>query len=506
MRTYAGLWSWCWLATVLLVLVAVAWFDFPGLGHYDPFYDTGVYLESARMINHGYAAYDRVFSSQPPLWLPLVRLSFFVVGEKFLGGQLLVATASLITVAAVMATVAQVQGRAAAILAAVIMMLAPTQLVWSRAVIAEGPCMAFAATALAFAARYHHVSRPLWLVLAAIAITCSILTKLFGIYTVPSILLLVFARLDARQQNGRSRFVGLARDLSIMLLISAGLVLALASVVDPLMMWDQAVQFHLKARSSQASADLSQSLFDYWRSDSLLWAIAPITVFSVLGGWRALAVLLWMLCTLIGLLQQQPVFSHHLIALVPGLAAAAAIGLGQLWRWHLRWVSRARMLPGRLLALGSGAVCVAVGLFVASALLTQARADQELRRWVGSDREAAKADKMVASQLKRLTRANDFVLTDAPSVAFLANREVPPGLTDTSFKRISTHYLSERQVIAECERFHVSAVLLWTGRLARMPDVVTWVARRFPQHKSFGKGRKLYVRTNDSQARLTNGH
>ena len=79
--------------------------------------------------------------------------------------------------------------------------------------------------------------------------------------------------------------------------------------------------------------------------------------------------------------------------------------------------------------------------------------------------------------------------------AFLANLDVPPGLTDTSLKRISTRYLLWREVIDESEKFHVSAVLLWTGRLSRMPEVVAWVISQFPQHQNFGNGRDLYVRT-----------
>jgi 4-amino-4-deoxy-L-arabinose transferase-like glycosyltransferase len=312
---------------VALLLLAAARFDFPGLGHYDPFYDTGVYLESARMISRGYPAYERVFSSQPPLWLPLLRLSFFCFGETFLAGQLVVAAASLIILAAVILTVAQLQGRPSALLAAVFIMLSPTQLIWSRAVIAEAPSMAFAAAAVALAARYYRVRRPLWLVLSSVTITCSILIKLFGIYTVPAVLMLVIARWLDTQLDRRARLLGLARDLAVMLVTSAGAILAFASVTDPRLVWDQAVRFHLRARRLEASdADLWRNVLKYWRSDGLLWAIAPFSVICILGGWQGLAVFIWMLSTLIGLLQHRPVFPHHLIALVPPLAAAAARG------------------------------------------------------------------------------------------------------------------------------------------------------------------------------------
>jgi dolichyl-phosphate-mannose--protein O-mannosyl transferase len=147
--------------------------EYSGLGGYDPFYDSGVYLESA-LIRRGYSEYGAVFSSQPPLWLPLLRFSFYLCGESFLAGQALMATAAL--------------------LAATLLTLAPVQLSSSHLVIAEEPSVAFAAVAMAAGVCYSSVGRRVWLVVAAIAVTCSILTKLFGLYTVPAILLLIIAR------------------------------------------------------------------------------------------------------------------------------------------------------------------------------------------------------------------------------------------------------------------------------------------------------------------------
>jgi dolichyl-phosphate-mannose--protein O-mannosyl transferase len=134
--------------------------EYSGLGGYDPFYDSGVYLESA-LIRRGYSEYGAVFSSQPPLWLPLLRFSFYLCG---------------------------------ALLAAALLTLAPVQLSSSHLVIAEEPSVAFAAVAMAAGVCYSSVGRRVWLVVAAIAVTCSILTKLFGLYTVPAILLLIIAR------------------------------------------------------------------------------------------------------------------------------------------------------------------------------------------------------------------------------------------------------------------------------------------------------------------------
>ena len=315
----------------------LACLEFSGLGHYDPFYDSGVYLESARMIARGYGAYRRVFSSQPPLWLPLVRFSFFLAGENFFAGQLLVAAASLLSVAAVMAAVAQLQGRGCAVLAAMLMALAPTQLYWSHAVIAEGPSAAFAGAAIALAARYYRGHRRVWVTLAAVAITCSILTKLSGLYSLPAVAMLVAAGSPAQAQSPRTRFTLVAGDILIMMATAASVIVLSALVRDPLLVWDQAIRFHLKARITDPELDALK----YWRADVLLWAIAPFALLSTLGGWGPAAILVWLMGNLAGLLQQQPLFSHHLITIIPAFAAATAIGLGRLWEWQRRWWSGA---------------------------------------------------------------------------------------------------------------------------------------------------------------------
>ena len=49
------------------------------------------------MMGRGFAPYRQIFDSQPPLWLPLIHTSFLLFGESFLAGQLLTATAGLIT-------------------------------------------------------------------------------------------------------------------------------------------------------------------------------------------------------------------------------------------------------------------------------------------------------------------------------------------------------------------------------------------------------------------------
>src|SRR5258707_1133618 len=85
-----------------IILASAVRLAYTNLGQYDPSYDAGVYLESARMMRRGYPLYQVIFDSQPPLWLMLVSLSFHWFGESVLAGQLVTATAGLVTVMLIM--------------------------------------------------------------------------------------------------------------------------------------------------------------------------------------------------------------------------------------------------------------------------------------------------------------------------------------------------------------------------------------------------------------------
>src|SRR3990172_2637103 len=190
-----------------IVLASAVRLAYTHLGQYDASYDAGVYLESARMMRRGYPLYEVIFYSQPPLWLMLVSLSFHWFGESVLGGQLVTATAGLVTVAATMTATAQLCGWSGGLIAGVLVMLSPLQLKWSRIVTPDLPSVAFAAVGMALAARYVRSGRRRCLIAASLVATCSVLVKLPGLYTFPALGLMVIARWWQAPDLNRRRII-----------------------------------------------------------------------------------------------------------------------------------------------------------------------------------------------------------------------------------------------------------------------------------------------------------
>jgi hypothetical protein len=499
----------------VVVIVALLAFSYAarnaysGLGQYGDWYDQGVYLESARLMLHGFQPYKDIFDSQPPLWLPLLYLSFHIFGINLLAAQILTATSGMVVAIAVMLATAQLTGRASGLFASLLIILSPLELQWSRVVVAEVPFAAFASIGMALAIRYLRNGNRWWLVAAACAIACSVLIKLLGLFVLPALVALVIARWASIAEIDRdkwSRFM--AGDIAIIAVTTAVVIGSCLLPTYREQMWNQVVGFHLAARSAFPSLPITQRIFLMYRfmkEDRLLIAASPLALFCLMGGFEGVAILAWPAFTFVGLMYQRPLFSHHMIALIPALAVAVGVGSGYciaLSRKFLQWCATE---SNRMRTAWSAAYLAAV-VAAAVVLMRQgwiAANQQEALVWNSLDE---RLDIGMAQTIDENTGPDEMIATDAQSVAFLAERDVPPELADTSFLRIKAGYLSSQEFIAASEKYRVRMVLFWTGRLNTMPGLVEWARANFSRHLEVAPGRVLYMTDDLSTKRLTAGH
>ncbi|MGA8570056.1 MAG: hypothetical protein WB580_19875 [Candidatus Binataceae bacterium] len=478
------------LALLVLALAAPA---YQNLGQYSDFYDGGVYLESARMLASGYAPYRAVFSSQPPAWSALIRWSFALFGQNMRAGQMLTVSTLVVTAFAIGIIVLEKGFWLGAVLACVTILMSPLAFFWSREITGELPSAAFAAVSLAMAARYASSRRHLWLGAGALALAGASLVKLFGLYALPSVLLIAAGRRGPAGQL-RQKVWYTAADTLLVLGIAFAAVLMVASLYGVREVWTQAVAFHLVSRGDFSPARNWDLIVTTLARDPALSSALPLALCAAFEPWIGWAALGWLALTLIGLLIQQPLFTHHVVSLIPPLALAAGIGLGALWKLG----KRLRVREASMRSDGYG-WAAGIGFSVASIILFAVvchggLAGRAKQQWILAYWRPPAADLDAAAELARLTTKADFILTDAPGIAFWSGREVPPWLADSSLKRIDNHYLATADVKSQIERYRVKAVLLWTGRLDRLPGLAAWLEQTFPTRRRYGPGGVLYLR------------
>ena len=494
--TISRLWRNSWYVAIVIGLLYALRLLYSGLGAYSDSYDSGVYLESARMMVRGYAPYGQVFDSQPPLWLPLIYAALRLFGETFLAGQLVTTTAGLITIVAVMLIATQLGSRGGSILAATLVILSPLELQWSRTINADVPSVALAATGIALAAGYARHGHRGWLAAASATTICSILLKLSGIYAVPSLILFAIARWTHAQdisQRQRLRFIAL--DILIIFAVFAAITLLSLSSYKFDQVWHQVITFHLAARRVYPSVPLDDRWHTLMRlmiGERLLVLTAPLAGLCMLGGIEGVALFAWPFVTFLGLLNHLPLFDHHLIAIIPALAAAIGVGAGYscvLYAVFVRWLA-AQAHSIRIIGWAS---CAGAGLVILGAGVRQVCLETSRELSFIRSQALPSPDLRIAELIIEHTRPGEMIITDAQGIAFLAGRDVPPALTDTSFTRIATGYLRPQEVIDQARQYNVRLVLCWTQRFSSMPEVVRWAGKHFPRRIDLGPGRTLYM-------------
>ena len=474
------------------ILAAIVFFEaiviYRCLG-YNNFYDEGVYLESARMMFRGHQLYTTIFDSQPPLWIPIIYSSFCIAGIDSTSAQWAIGIAALVAVIATALATRQLAGWGAATLAAGALVCSPME-VWIPRVLPAIPSIALSTAAVAFAILYARRGSLVWLCAAGILVASAILVKLLGVFTLPGVILMAAVRCSKADATRWQKCKLFLRDTLIVLGIAAVLTIVLFAEFGPTNVWREAVNFHWIARSTMRVDSFHhqwQSVKWAIKSDRLPFALALLAILSVYAGGEGLVLIAWIFSSSIGLIFHQPLYSHHVIILIPPVAIAGAVG----WNYIPSASNRLHSLfGGAITAQITGALILLADITLIVVLLSAFA----VRGAAVADRAPVyHADIAAARLIQQLTTPSETILTDAQGIAFLADRDVPAELTDTSFKRIATGYLTLNDVIAYSHRENVHLILLWSGRLKSLPGMTQWLAAHFPYHRNLGENRDLYT-------------
>ena len=460
--------AWLLPASIAAAAVALRVPAYLSLRHLS--FDDGVYGASAMAMRAGGRPFRDVFSSQGPLFLPLVWLAD-LVGLRTLDAPRLLALGS--GLALVLATWSAARAldlsRPAAGAAAGLVGTSGSVLWVTGPLTSDGPSLALATGAVAAALWYRRAPTVLRALLIGLLIGAALAVKsLLIAAAVPVGLVLLRNRRHLAAAVGGAAALGLA----------AALPWGLADV------WDQAVRYHLEAAGSPTPVRNLRKVISTLGDRDL-----PLLLGALLGTVAAgragrqpgrstggvPLVAVWLAATVVVLALEHPLWRNHVAHLIPPAALLVAAGF-----------DRIRAAPA--LRTPTSAVAVAaVGLLVVPYHLVHT---SEIL-WPASPSETLAA---VRADLRALP-PEAWVISDDPGVVWRAGRRTPGDLVDTSILRIESGRLTAPSLARAANLEPVCAVLVWSSRfggLATLPQLLE--DRGYHPVARYGGPRVLYTR------------
>jgi hypothetical protein len=410
-------------------------------------------------MRSGDLPFRQVFSSQGPLFLPLVWLADLVGLRALAAPRLLAVAAGAGMVAATWAAARSLSlpvGRA--LLAAGLVGTSGSVLWVTGPLTSDGPALALATAAVALALAYRRSPS------AGLALAAGLC--LGAALSVKSLLV------------GAAVPVGLALLPNRRHLGTAAAAVALVGLVTALpwglgVVWDQAFRYHLEAAGSRTPvANLSKAVTTLADRDLPLLAAALGVGLAALtcrpGRTRgpALPALArrrpeaaasgialigaWLAATVAVLALEHPLWRNHVAHLVPPVALLVAAGAGRL-------ATSLRQSPATALAVG----IVVAGLVSyhavhnAGILLPPAPAEAE-----------AAAGRDLAG-----LPPGAWAISDEPGLVWRSGRRTPSDLVDTSVLRLDSGRITTASLARAASEPQVCALLVWSQRFGRLTDL-----------------------------------
>jgi hypothetical protein len=395
-------------------------------------FDDGVFGASAVAMRAGGQPYRDVFSSQGPLFLPLVWLADLLGFRTASSPRLLSLAAAVLLVLATYAAGRTISDRGGALLAAGLVSLTATTLWITGPLAADGAALAFATTTVALVLRWRDevtVGRAVWIGLG-VGATVSIKALAAPVIAPAALVLLAGRRLGPILAGA-----GTAIGFHLVLWLPWG-------VGD---VWDQSYGYHLEVASDRTpGANLAKVLSTMGDRDSIILVAAVLAIGAIALGRRArppssapastspdVLLLAWVGAAACVLLAEHPMWRPHVSQLVPGLALLAA-------RHRPSW---------RALAV-AGVVVLPYHLLHARDVL-----------WPDGY-DGFRAD---AVEVLRDLPEGALALSDEPGLVWRSGHRTPPDLVDASKLRIQTGDITEASLAGAARAPDVCAVVVTSG-------------------------------------------
>lgn len=479
-RVWRGSWRWdaAFLAVGAVLLRIPAFFAPRHLT-----FDDGQYGTVVLGLRAGELPFRDLFSSQGPLYYPLLWVADLVGLRTMNGPRLLPVFAGAVAVIATYSIGRHVTTRGGALLAGGLVATSGSLLYVTAPLSGDGPALALAVLAVALAFRYHARPTTLLAIGIGLAMGAALCVKLI---VVPAAIPVGLLLLHPQWRQRRVRDFLTAIGVAVLVFLASAVPWGIERV------WDQSVLYHQDSKRLRSyGGNLSTLLRTLVERDPFIVAALAASLATIaVVAWRAhragsapaatgvetgdvgrrLAVLLlgsWLGVQVLFLVIEPAMWRPHVSQVVVPLALLAAL----------------RPAPWRVLAV----------LWI---LL--------IPWWVSNTHDIlwpshyTRAETTAVDRLRSLP-PGALVISDDPGFAWRADRRVPGNFVDVSMKRFQQGQLTTDVVARAADDPEVCAVLVWSkdrlGSLQSLPERLGRegyeVLQRFPGDEP----RVLYARS-----------
>jgi hypothetical protein len=439
-------------------------YPFRNVFQFDP--DEGINLMKAMLVAHGYPLYTQIWSDQPPLFTQILALSFRIFGMQVNVARMVVLATSALLVWGLCQYLRSVWGFWSMLAGIVLISVLPYYFTLSVSTMIGLPSIAFAVLSLASLTAWHQKKKTLWLVLSAVLLGLSVLTKLWTGVLAPIFLAGIF--LDRfMQSNKAERWAAASRALFIW-----GIALALTSLgvmvitIKPgellQVLVQQLMAPHFNARMSTIAEDsiVYSSLNSYLE---LIWSfffLAAISVIMIVRSrrWLSMYLLAWALFAYILLNLVAPVWYHQQMLLTIPTAGLCAIAAGEIVNQLIRWWQsrKFRLLDGALFL----AAIIGTGVVLFNHLLPLVPAFAMDPNFEFQPSGKPPREMQVVYEIQKYAPQTHWMATDLPMYAFRAGILVPPEMAVVSRKRLVAGDLPDQELVSIIRQYNPELVML----------------------------------------------
>lgn len=469
-----------------------------GCFEFDP--DEGINLMKAFLLHDGYPLYQEVWNDQPPILTYILAGGINIFGLKvaFLRGLILIFSTVLLW--QMWLILYLLGGTFHAYIGCLFLLIAPNYWKLSISVMVGLPCITLAMGAVLSIILWQATQKNIWLIISALLLSLSILTKLFTFFLAPIIVIgIVLTQATNFRKTSWQKKLQLPALWIIIFLSFSGLILLLLVGIDNIHLL---VENHTSAISVEAFQKIT--LGDAIKNDYRLFLLG-FTIWGLLIAyqrqqWQLFYFGAWSIIAYLLLVQHRPVWYHQVLLWYVPAIAMVGYGMGEIIITGIRFGSRYFRFNQRLIL-----TFFTLAVFYGAVLLIGEQAKtttKDIRYWCQACTKNVISSSIEGQFLTEIVQSNsptNWIVTDSPMFAFRAGIAVPPATAVLSRKQLETGNITNEKLINIIKKYQPEQIFF-----KRFPwsEVTTYLQQNYQLKKQKNSDLydfRLYIKSQEKE-------